>query len=58
MNYFQGNNKIIKVEIDFLKKILIVELDNGKKYFKEIDNLENFEEKMKEVARQGKKLTS
>lgn len=56
MNYFQGNNKIIKVEIDFLKKILIVELDNQKKYFKEIDNLENFEEQMKEVANSGDKF--
>jgi hypothetical protein len=54
---YQGSDYITKVEIDFEKSIIIVELSNKKRYFKEFENIdfENLQEQIKRTAEVGEK---
>lgn len=53
---YQVNDQIIKCEVDFLKEIIIVTLNNGKRYYKEFNTLENIKEQIQDIAAKGKKM--
>lgn len=50
---YQGIDRIINFRIDFLKGIVVVELSNGKRYYKELVMFKELKDYIQDVAAMG-----
>ena len=53
---YQGADEIVAVNLDLTKKIIIVQLANGKQYYNRLESFEDIKAQIIETAQWGKKL--